>query len=112
MPWIETNTMQQRVLFIKAWLSRRYTKVELCKQFNISRPTADKWIKRHEQLGFEGLTELSRKPLHSPKATPSWICQWLINEKIKRPHWGPKKLLDSFARHFPDQKKPADSTGD
>ena len=112
MPWIETNTMQQRVLFIKAWLSRRYTKVELCKQFNISRPTADKWIKRHEQLGFEGLTELSRKPLHSPKATPSWICQWLINEKIKRPHWGAKKLLDSFARHFPDQKKPADSTGD
>ncbi|MGY4675529.1 integrase core domain-containing protein [Ursidibacter arcticus] len=112
MPWIEINTMQQRVLFIKAWLSRRYTKVELCKQFNISRPTADKWIKRHEQLGFEGLTELSRKPLHSPKATPSWICQWLINEKIKRPHWGAKKLLDSFARHFPDQKKPADSTGD
>ena len=112
MPWIETNAMQQRVLFIKAWLSRRYTKIELCKRFNISRPTADKWIERHEQVGFEGLHELSRKPHHSPNATPQWICEWLINEKIKRPHWGAKKLLDSFARHFPDVKKPADSTGD
>ncbi|AVI96439.1 TPA: helix-turn-helix domain-containing protein [Haemophilus influenzae] len=54
MPWIETDAMQQRVLFLKAWLSQRYTKTELCQQFNISRPTVDKWIKRHQQLGFEG----------------------------------------------------------
>lgn len=112
MPWIETDAMQQRVLFLNAWLSQRYTKTELCQQFNISRPTADKWIKRHEQLGFEGLTELSRKPHHSPNATPQWICDWLISEKLKRPHWGAKKLLDSFTRHFPEVKKPADSTGD
>lgn len=112
MPWIETDAMQQRVLFIKAWLSRRYKKTELCKQFNISRPTADKWIEPHERVGFEGLSELSRKPHRSSNATPQWICEWLINEKIKRPHWGAKKLLDSFARHFPDVKKPADSTGD
>ena len=85
MPWIETDAMQQRVLFIKAWLSRRYTKTELCKQFNISRPTADKWIKRQEQVGLEGLRELSRKPYHSPNATPQWICEWLINEKIIQP---------------------------
>lgn len=42
MPWIETDTMQQRVLFLNAWLSQRYTKTKLCQQFNISRPTADK----------------------------------------------------------------------
>ena len=56
MPWIETDAMQQRVLFLNAWLSQCYTKTELCQQFNISRPTADKWIKRHKQLGFEDLT--------------------------------------------------------
>lgn len=65
MPWKETNVMEQRVMFINAWLSRRYTKSQLCEQVNISRPTADKWIKRHEQVGFNGLSELSRKPLHS-----------------------------------------------
>ena len=112
MPWNETNIMQQRTLFIKAWLTRRYTKVELCKQFNISLPTSDKWIKRHEQVGFDGLAEYSRRPLHSPNATPQWIGEWLIAEKLKRPDWGAKKLLDLFARTFPEQHKPADSTGD
>lgn len=36
--------MEQRVMLIKAWLSRRYTKIQLCEQFNISWPAADKWI--------------------------------------------------------------------
>ncbi len=55
MPWIESDTMQQCVLFLKAWLSQRYTKTELCQQFNINHQTADKWIKHYKQLGFEGL---------------------------------------------------------
>lgn len=104
--------MEQRIQFIHAWLTRRYTKVELCQQFNISRPTADKWIKRHQQVGFDGLAEHSRRPQHSPNATPQWISEWLIAEKLKRPDWGAKKLLDLFARTFPTQHKPADSTGD
>ena len=112
MPWKETNIMQQCIRFIQAWLTRRYTKTELCRQFNISRPTADKWIKRHQQVGFDGLAELSRRPKHSPNATPQWISEWLVAEKLKRPDWGAKKLLDLFARTFPDQHKPADSTGD
>ncbi|WP_082024909.1 helix-turn-helix domain-containing protein [Necropsobacter massiliensis] len=87
--------MQQRVQFIQAWLSRRYTKIELCQQFNISHPTADKWIKRHEQVGFEGLSELSRRPHHSLNAMPQWICDWLISEKLKYPNWGAKKLIDA-----------------
>ena len=112
MPWNETNIMEQRIQFIQAWLTGRYTKVELCKQFNISRPTADKWIKRHQQVGFDGLAELSRRPKHSPNATPQWISEWLVAEKLKHPDWGAKKLLDLFARTFPEQHKPADSTGD
>lgn len=83
MPWKETNVMEQRMLFIKAWLSQRYSKIQLCEQFGISRPTADKWIKRYEQVGFEELYELSRKPHHSPNATLQWICEWLISEKLK-----------------------------
>ena len=112
MPWKETNAMEQRTLLIKAWLSQRYTKTELSEQFSVSRPTVNKWIKRHSQVGFDGLKELSRKPHHSPNATPQWICEWLITEKFKRPDWGAKKLLDLFARTFPNVKKPADSTGD
>ena len=42
MPWIESDAMQLCVLLLKAWLSQRYTKTELCQQFNISHQTADK----------------------------------------------------------------------
>ena len=34
MPWIETNTMDQRIQFIGDWLSGRYTKTELCKHLS------------------------------------------------------------------------------
>lgn len=112
MPWRETNTMEQRTLFLTAWLSQRFSKTDLCRQFGISRPTGDKWIKRHQQVGFEGLSELSRRPHHSPNATPQWIVEWLVAERLKRPDWGAKKLLDLFARRFPEAKCPADSTGD
>ena len=40
MPWKETNVMEQRTLFIDAWLTRQYSKTELCQRFGISRPTA------------------------------------------------------------------------
>ncbi|WP_439258491.1 DDE-type integrase/transposase/recombinase [Lonepinella sp. BR2271] len=112
MTWNETTKMEQVTLFIKAWLTQRYSKTELCNEFNISRPTADKWIKRHEQVGFDGLSELSRRPHHSPNATPQWIVEWLIEHKHKHPTWGAKKLLDAFGRHHKDVKVPADSTGD
>lgn len=112
MPWKETNAMEQRVNFITAWLPQRNTITQLCEQFNISRPTAYKWIERYKQVGFEGLSELSRRPLHSPNATPQWIVNWVINERLKRPDWGAKKILDLFARTFPEVKRPADSTGD
>ncbi|MDH3673253.1 MAG: helix-turn-helix domain-containing protein [Gammaproteobacteria bacterium] len=46
MPWKETCAMQQRQAFIEAWLSREFSKSELCRRFGISRPTGDKWIER------------------------------------------------------------------
>ena len=42
MAWQETNVLKQKELFIKAWLSGRYTKTSLCGRFGISRPTGDK----------------------------------------------------------------------
>lgn len=88
MPWLETNVMEQRTLFIKAWLTQRYTKTALCRQFHISRPTADKWIARHFELGLSGLKNRSRKPLNSPNATPPWIVEWLVVvvNKFRSPH--------------------------
>ena len=50
--------MDQRVQFIADWLSGDYLKIEFCAAYGISRPTADKWIKRYEQGGVKALEEL------------------------------------------------------
>ncbi len=51
MPWKETSAMDQRVQLIGDWLSGEYTKSELCRMYEISRPTADKWIARYRARG-------------------------------------------------------------
>lgn len=62
MPWKDTTIMEQKIEFICEWRTEKYTVTELCKQFEISRPTAYKIIARFEEKGYDGLRELSRKP--------------------------------------------------
>ncbi len=37
MPWKETNVMNEREKFVRAWQTGRYHKTVLCRQFGISR---------------------------------------------------------------------------
>ncbi|WDG40165.1 helix-turn-helix domain-containing protein [Pseudomonas synxantha] len=36
--------MNQRIRLVADWLSGNYTKSQLARRFNVSRPTVDKWI--------------------------------------------------------------------
>ncbi len=112
MTWEVNNVIEQREKFIKAWYSGKFTKTELCKRFNISRPTGDKWIKRHFKGGVAALTDMSKAPHTQARATPIDICEILIQAKRERPHWGAKKLLNLLRREYPELKLPANSTGD
>ena len=69
MPWKETTTMEQKIEFICEWRTGKYTITELCKGFEISRPTAYLLINRFEKDGFEGLKKRSFKPRDSPNKT-------------------------------------------
>ena len=69
MPWKDTTIMEQKVEFINEWLSNQYTVTELCKAFEISRPTAYRLIKRYEEFGVDGLLEQSRSPINHPNKT-------------------------------------------
>ncbi|MBQ0734313.1 helix-turn-helix domain-containing protein, partial [Aquimarina celericrescens] len=51
--------MEQKIEFICEWRTGKYTITELCRNFEISRPTAYKLIDRFENQGFEGLKEQS-----------------------------------------------------
>ena len=46
---------------------------DLCHEYGISRPTAYKWIKRYDEVGPEGLLDLTRTPHSSPFATSAEI---------------------------------------
>ena len=52
----------------------------VCRRCGITRPTLRKWLRRYKDSGIAGLSDLSRKPYHSPnkKLTPqntAWIIE-------------------------------------
>lgn len=110
MPWKETSAMDQRLQLIGDWLSGEYTKHELCRMYEISRPTADKWMARYRARGAPGLEELSRAPHCHPNQTAEELRVLIVGGKLKHQKWGPKKVLDLLRREQPHVAWPADST--
>lgn len=93
MPWKERTIMEQKIEFICEWRTGKYTITDLCKNFEISRPTAYKIIARFEQSGYEGLRELLRKPRAShPNKTDERIITGILQLKEKHKLWGAKKI--------------------
>ena len=110
MPWKETSAMDQRIQLIADWLSGDYRKSELCQIYGISRPTADKWIQRYDEHGPAGLQELERAPHRHPNQTAEELRALIVQTKLRRQKWGPKKVLDWLRDRRPELKWPADST--
>jgi len=84
MPWKETSAMDQRIQLIADWLSGDYCKNELCGIYGISRPTADKWIRRYDQRGLQGLEELGRAPHRHPNQTAEELRALIVQTKLRR----------------------------
>jgi len=101
MPWKETSAMDQRVQFIADWLSGDYLKIELCTAYRISRPTANKWIRRYQTGGVKALEELSRAPYSHPNATAEEIREQIIAGKLDHQNWGTKKVMDYLRENYP-----------
>lgn len=92
MPWKETTTMDQKIEFICEWRTGKYTITELCKVFEISRPTAYKLIHRLETYGIEGFKDISKSPNNHPNKTKDSVEQKIIELKEKHKLWGAKKI--------------------
>ena len=102
--------MDQRVQLIGDWLRDEHTVRELGEHYQVSRKTIYKWIQRYKDGGVEALTEASCAPHHHPNATSPHIVSQIIEAKLKHKEWGPKKIVSSLERHFPDIPWPAVST--
>jgi transposase len=98
MPWKETTTMEQKVEFICEWRTGKYSITELCKTFNISRPTAYEFIARFENNEIEGLKQQSQAPQKHPDSTKDEVVKNILQLKEKHKLWGAKNKEIKFYR--------------
>jgi len=108
MPWKETTIMEQKIEFICEWLTGKYSITELCRAFEIFRPTAYKIIARFENEGYERLRELTRKPRGThPNATDEKVVKSILQLKEKHKLWGAKKIHKPLYNDFSNDQIPS-----
>ena len=74
----------------------------LCREFEISRKTGHKWLRRFEQGGITALLDESRRPQSQVSCSGEAVLRVLAaREKHKR--WGPKKLHRVVERELGEQ---------
>lgn len=110
MSWSETCPMKERIKFIMAYESNILPFSDLCKDFQISRKTGYKWIKRYIAEGFMGLENQSRAPLSHPNQLSEEVESLILQAKKARSHWGPKKIIDWLTQEHSHIEWPARST--
>ena len=110
MPWQEESTMELRRQFIQDVQSGATSVAELCATYQISRKTGYKWLARYETGGLPALGDQSRRPAHSPTATPPELVAALLAARGRHPRWGPRKLLRLLRQQLPTAPWPARST--
>ena len=90
MPWKGQTMEEQRGSFVRQVLSQEKSKSALCREYGISRPTGDKWLKRY--LNGETLSDRSKAPHHTPSKTNSATESAIVSLRLKHPAIGAKKL--------------------
>ena len=103
-PWINACS------FLSSYQKEEMSVTDLCHEYGISRPTAYKWIKRYDEVGPEGLLDLTRTPHSSPYATSAEIENEMLALRKRFPSWGARKLKARLERMNPKVSWPAAST--
>jgi transposase InsO family protein len=109
-PWKEIDAMSLKKEFVLKSLQEGICFVDLCREYSISTKCGYTWKKRFIEEGFKGLEERSRTPVRNGKATPEHIVLEIISLKVKKEYWGPKKILEIYARAHPEETLPVIST--
>jgi putative transposase len=110
MAWKEIKVLEQRKLFIRDYLTNNFSISHLCREYEVSRPTAYLWIERYEKEGEEGLSDRKSTPHIQVNATPDHIVEEILNVKLKWLTWGPKKIAAYLNHHKPQLILPSKTT--
>lgn len=92
MPWKECSAVSERQEFVRLMEAGTLGIAEMCRRFGISRKTGYKWLLRFEKDGPAGLSNRSRRPIHSPRRTSSELEQAVLCVRAAHPVWGGRKI--------------------
>ena len=109
MAWMECNKMDQKLKFIARYLQGEKI-AALCREFDVSRVTAHKLIKRYKTMGELALVEQKRTPHRYANKLPIEIEAMILSLKREYPTWGAPKIREKIKKKYPDVKTPAKST--
>ena len=110
MGWKVSDVEDQRFQFVRDYELGESSLAELCRHYDISRPTAYKWLQRYEAEGRAGLSDRSRAPHHSPQSLSDGVKTLILAMKSNHPTWGARKLAAKLSSQSPNQSWPAPST--
>jgi transposase InsO family protein/predicted DNA-binding protein YlxM (UPF0122 family) len=91
MAWKANGKVDQRKKFVSEYASGDWSMAELCRAYDISRPSGYKWVKRSQQEG-EGLEDRSRAAHHHPRQVAESIEQKILQCRHQHPTWGARTL--------------------
>src|SRR5690349_25035954 len=99
MPWRTESVMDQRVEFVLRAKEAEESMAGLCREYGISRPTGYLWLHRYQEVGsVSGLSEGSRRPLHSPGRTSAGVAAAVLGLRGMTA-WGRPELANAIELH-------------
>ena len=110
MPWIENCEVHQRMCFVAACLKGGKSVSALCREYEISRKTAYKWLGRYRSEGASGIFDRSRAPHSSPRALADDVVDAVLTVRLDHPSWGPAKIKAYLERQAPERVWPSASS--
>lgn len=103
MPWKEQSQMSERQTFLEEASQDGANIAALCRRYGIARKTGYKWIARAQNDAATEATAHSRRPHHSPSATPQTIVDDLLAVRQKYPTWGARKITSYLLTEHPER---------
>ena len=92
MAWKMVDKREQRVQFVVRASEAGSNLSQLCREFEISRPTGYLWLQRWQREKTAGMEDKSRRPQKCPGQTSAEVEQQVVELRRQRPDWGARKL--------------------
>ena len=90
MGWKERTVKQMREEFVRRVLAREKSNAALCREYGISRPTGDKWLRRYQENA--PLSDRSRAPKTQPRRIAPEVEASIVQLRRQYPALGAEKL--------------------